>query len=111
MTPRWEYCSLQLEQKMGYRTTPGQLYRGVEIEETKQPVWEVHSTLRLPGGEMRKTVLEQDHNFIDEINKLGNEGWELAGVVDEKNGLFDYPEATTASTWVVKSFVFKRCLD
>jgi hypothetical protein len=107
---RWEYCSLQLEQKVGYRTQAPQTYRGVQVEPTTEAVWEVHSTLRLPGGDMRRTVFERGHHFVDEINKLGNEGWELAGVVDEKNGLFDAPEASTASTWMVKSFVFKRPL-
>lgn len=104
----WEYCSLQLEQRMGVRTTVAQTYRGVHIEETEQPAWEVHCTLRLPDGDVRKEVFDNGKNFVDQLNKLGQEGWELAGVVDEKTGLFEHPQATTASSWIVKSFLFKR---
>lgn len=105
---RWEYCSLQLEQKVGYQAGVAQMYRGVEIEPAKEAVWEVHATLRLPGGDLRKMVFDPDHNFVDELNKLGTDGWELTGVVDEKSGLYDHPDTAAASTWVVKSFLFKR---
>lgn len=106
--PRWEYCSLQLERKLTYRTGAVQTYRGVKVDGEKRAGWELRSTLRLPGGDIRKDILEQENTLVDLLNKLGWEGWELSGVLDESDAHFEQVDVSPSSHWTTKSLVFRR---